>query len=874
VKTPVVYLSAMLLLVLLSTAGAVGDTLILSDRDRTSEEPAVYPVSLALSGGGARGLATIGILKAFEERNIRPVAIAGTSIGGIVGGLYAAGYSADDLRRHVGQFDFENLFSNRPERRTMFQTKRSEEGKRLFTVRFNGLRPAIPQGLTAGQRLTELLTRLTVTANYRSQGDFDRLPIPYRTICTDLVSGEKIVLRSGSLADAMRASMAFPLAFTPVELHGHLLMDGGMLSPLPVAEVQTIPGAASFVVAINTASPLLSRGELTTALDIANQATTIMTADKLREQAERADIVISPAVGQFQLTDFGDADSLIAVGYAAGHVAADSIITMLTTRAKSRPIRIAAVNCHTCPPLLYTASGAINGQTLDSLDLVSRLQQLRRHMDMGELMLTFDRIPSGVATDSGVPAYILSIQPHQPQTLSCQNARYVVEGSRLFPDSLLIQLLPDCESVITEDWLTSAANAILKPYRDLGYDLAHVTQTALVPESSLVRFFIDEAIIQRVNVRGNHRTRDWFVRSLLPLASGQPWSSDAADRGLRNVYGTNLFDRVTMDLTPTGDGAVLTVRVEEKPPTELGLGWHWHDEYESEQFLEIRDNNLLGMGLEFHLLGQYGSERQLYHGGFKLDRIWSTYLTARMQVYHSVLDRRVYDPGGSRRPERQEKINGVEFMLGQQIARFGTVSAGLVFEEVQETPGDQTNANRFGLRILELRSLVENFDRIPFTRRGHKHLVQVQFAGQLLGGKVEYTKFFTSHEVYLPLTSWLNYHPKVQVGFSRSGLPPSKRFFLGGAHSFFGYEHDQLSGEKVVLASQNVRLKLPLWLYLSLRYDFGDVYAETDQIKWRTLRHAVGATLSLDTPLGPVEASYGIVDSNHDQFYLHIGREF
>jgi len=185
VKTPVVYLSAMLLLVLLSTAGAVGDTLILSDRDRTSEEPAVYPVSLALSGGGARGLATIGILKAFEERNIRPVAIAGTSIGGIVGGLYAAGYSADDLRRHVGQFDFENLFSNRPERRTMFQTKRSEEGKRLFTVRFNGLRPAIPQGLTAGQRLTELLTRLTVTANYRSQGDFDRPGFGYATVAAE-----------------------------------------------------------------------------------------------------------------------------------------------------------------------------------------------------------------------------------------------------------------------------------------------------------------------------------------------------------------------------------------------------------------------------------------------------------------------------------------------------------------------------------------------------------------------------------------------------------------------------------------------------------------------------------------------------------------
>ncbi|MBD3332224.1 hypothetical protein GF356_05195, partial [candidate division GN15 bacterium] len=539
----------------------------------------------------------------------------------------------------------------------MFQTKRSEEGKRLLTLRFDGLTPVIPRGLTAGQRLTELLTRLTVTANYRSRGDFDRLPIPFRTVCTDLTTGEKVVLSGGPLADAMRASMAFPLAFTPVEFAGHLLMDGGMLSPLPVEEAQSIPGAAPFVVAVNTASPLLDKSELVTPLDIANQATTIMTADKLREQAAIADVVITPPLGEYQLTDFDDADTLIALGYRAGLKAADSIIAELARSPLSHPLHIISVACDACPLEFSDCVSSLEAQTVDSLALIDQLQQLRLLHGLDELVVEFIKGD----TTAGQRGYELSMSAGQHAKISLPNVRFVFEGSNLFPDSTLAARLPIDGESITEDWLAHASDSILQPYRNQGYDLAHVEYTVLVPESSLVRFVIDEACIRRIDVRGNERTRDWYVRSLLPLASGKPYSSEGAERGLRNIYGTNLFDRVTMDLTPTEDGAVLTVRVEEKPPTELRLGWHWHDEYESEEFLELRDNNLLGMGLEAHLLAQYGSERQLFRGGFKLDRIWSTYLTARGRIYHRVLDRRVYDNDGDRLPEREEKISGAEF---------------------------------------------------------------------------------------------------------------------------------------------------------------------------------------------------------------------
>ncbi|MCK4460291.1 MAG: patatin-like phospholipase family protein, partial [candidate division Zixibacteria bacterium] len=192
-----------------------------------------YHILLALSGGGARGVATIGLLKAFEEKGIEIEAVTGTSIGGIIGGLYACGYSPDELADIVRNLDLTGLFSNQPSRRTMFLTQREERDRHLLSIRFDGFKPVIPRALTAGQKLTTILTALTTRANYHAAGNFDRLPIPFKTISTDIVSGREIVLDSGSLADAMRATMGFPLAFTPLDKGDQLLMDGGMVTPIP-----------------------------------------------------------------------------------------------------------------------------------------------------------------------------------------------------------------------------------------------------------------------------------------------------------------------------------------------------------------------------------------------------------------------------------------------------------------------------------------------------------------------------------------------------------------------------------------------------------------------------------------------------------------
>ena len=173
-------------------------------------------IGLALSGGGARGLAQIGILKVLEKENIPIDYMAGTSIGGIVGGLYAAGFKAAELEKIALVNNWTELLKDTPSRLSLLFSQREESQGILFQFRFDGFKPYIPQALTGAQKFTNFLSRLTLEANYRAQLNFDNLKIPFRSVCSDLVTGEKVVLDSGDLAWAMRATMAAPLAFTPV----------------------------------------------------------------------------------------------------------------------------------------------------------------------------------------------------------------------------------------------------------------------------------------------------------------------------------------------------------------------------------------------------------------------------------------------------------------------------------------------------------------------------------------------------------------------------------------------------------------------------------------------------------------------------------
>jgi NTE family protein len=833
--------------------------------DRTER----YSVLLALSGGGARGLAAIGVLKAFEEKGIRVAAVTGTSIGGVIGGLYAAGYSPGELIGITRNIAFSQFFSNSPPRKTMFLTQRQERGRHILSVRFNGLTPVIPQAIAAGQRLTALLTNLTTKANYLCSGDFTRLPIPFKTISTDIVSGRGVILDHGSLAEAMRATMAFPLAFTGLEKEGQVLMDGGMVTPIPVELVKQMCDTVRFTVAVNTTSPLLPKDELTTPLDIANQVTSIMTADQLAQQLHSADFVITPPIDRFVSMDFKHRDTLIQIGYQAGLRAADSIITLLRRQRDS--IRYTVLRADVDGVDSSAADRiktGLEGKTLNRSELVSILKTLTVELNLLQLSAT---IVPRYKTDDTVTAVVLSIDAVPCFKMS--EVRLAFTGNSIYDDSTLVKQFKGDDTLLTSRSLREGLARITRLYRADGYDLAGVRDVSLTLSSPQIDITLDEAIIKRIDMEGNARTKDWFIRSLFPLKVGQPYSTARASRGVANIFGTDLFDRVTVDLAPYRGGALVTIQVEEKKHRQARLGWHWEDEYQSEEFLELLDDNIGGMGLELLLHGRYARDRQRYFAGIKADRIFSTYLTGRLRLYYSRLYRHLFERDGTRAGERREDKTGVELRLGQQIARLGTVTAGFAIEQVEYQHPGGAGGEKFGLRIFSIQSLVENFNRVPFPETGKKHLFELHFAGKYLGGDVEFTRFFTSLEAYFPLGRYLNFHPKLAVGLSRSGLPPSEKFYLGGWHSFVGFRTHQLSGDKLFVLTSELRAKLPIWLYLTVRHDMGEVYTTTDQIKLSKLRHGFGISLALDSPIGPVEFGYGVSDV-HERFYLNIGYDF
>lgn len=832
------------------------------------KEETYHSVLLALSGGGARGLSVIGILKAFEEKGIKVEAVAGTSMGGIIGGLYAAGYTPDELDSISTELNFDNLFSNSPSRRSMFATQRQDRDRHLFSVRFQRAKPLIPKALTAGQELTSLLTELTTRANYQCRSDFRKLKIPYLTISTDIISGHQIVLDSGSIADAMRSTMAFPLAFTGVEKDQQLLMDGGMVTPIPVNLVRTLTDKTNFVVAINTSSRLLPKEELNTPVDIANQVTTIMTADKLKKELADADLVLEPPIDDFYSVDFEYKDSLIKIGYDYGLLMADSLIGRLKTKEQKK---------------LYLVN-EINFANVSNISIAVIEKELYKQEVSIESIID---LLKKTASDNNIYEIDFSIQTDDDRTIRLEieaiemipleSTALSFSGNTIFTAEQLIDQFIGHALYLTSQQIKNGLDNIVALYNQKGFDLVNIKKIEFDLKSKKLNIEIDEAIIRRIDIEQNHITKDWFIRSLFPQNSGTPFSTKQASAGIRNIYATNLFDRVSIEVEPVDDGLIVKIKVEEKAPTQLRLGWHWDDEFESEEFAELLNDNIAGIGLTYILHARYSVENQKYHAVFKTDRIFSTLLTSSLTLFHNRIDRTRYDINEEEYGTRFERKTGLSLLFGQQLSRLGLVSAGLSIQQVYYTDSTVNNPPsiaRFGLRTIKLESRLESFDKVPFTTSGNRHLFQIEFAGKYLGGDIEYTRFYTEHEIYFPLGEYVNWHPHLALGISRAGLPPTEQFYMGGMDSFTGFRTNQLAGDKMFLFSNELRFTLVYNFYLSMRYDLGEVYNSADQIKLRNLRNAIGSYLSYDSPLGPVSIGYGIVNKEIDRIYLNIGLRF
>ena len=272
-------------------------------------------VGLVLSGGGARGISHVGVLKVLEEARVPVDLIVGTSMGAIIGGLYASGMDATELEREVLSINWGNVFDRREPRQLLSQ-RRKEEDFEISPVLEMGFRDGefrLPTGAVSTRELEMLLRRYTLPT--RHLATFDGLPTPFRAVATDMETGQPVVMDHGDLAAALRASMSVPGVFSPLEVDGRILGDGGLVDNLPVAVARRM--GADVIIAVNIGTPLAGRETLGSLLGITTQMVNILTEQNVQASISRLtpqDLLLLPPLGRITSADFEQAPQLVKIG--------------------------------------------------------------------------------------------------------------------------------------------------------------------------------------------------------------------------------------------------------------------------------------------------------------------------------------------------------------------------------------------------------------------------------------------------------------------------------------------------------------------------------------------------------------------------------
>ena len=378
---------------------------------QVASEPARPRIGLVLSGGGARGAAHVGVIRMLEQMHIPIDAIAGTSMGAVVGGLYAAGLSGDEIERVFRELDWQEVIRDRAPRRDRAY-RRKQDDRNILAKGALGVNTSqgvvLPLGLVQGHKITQVLRDATVRV--ADVQDFDRLPTRFRALATDLETGEAVVMGEGDLVTVLRASMSAPGVLTPVERNGRLLVDGGLVDNLPVELAQSM--GVDRLIVVDVSFPLARRDGLGSAFDITNQMVGIMVRRGTlasKQHLQPGDVLIEPDLGAMTAIEFGRMPQVMEHGQTAALAQAPALAALSLPAADYE--RYVAQRARTAEPVVQVAFvrpdaqsqeeakrveavfGDLAGKPLDQPELQQRLASQYRLDD-------FESVDYRIARDS------------------------------------------------------------------------------------------------------------------------------------------------------------------------------------------------------------------------------------------------------------------------------------------------------------------------------------------------------------------------------------------------------------------------------------------------------------------------------------------
>ena len=370
-----------------------GDTItIITSKDISSRHFTQRPkVGLVLSGGGAKGFSHLGVLRAINNAGVQVDYVGGTSIGAIVGGLYASGYTVEEMDSLLRDFDMMAMVGDKVERRHRSYYDKENEGKVWIKMGMKKFKLQFPTAISSGQNAINMMADWTISSH--DIDDFSRLPIPYFSKVTDLSTGESVKLDKGYLPEAMRASATYPSLYSPIEIDGRTFIDGGVMDNYPIDEMRAM--GADIVIGVNLNSPLYTAHEIESLVDILDQIVSFEIIRNVDRQMGNIDLDIHPDLRGYGAMSFTSADTIYARGEQAGALAMKHLeeIAAIQRRYEPSPRRITRPYV---PSHFMVDTMIIHGNKLyDDNYFLGRVKgDFPMHMNLSDVKDVIDRIYS------------------------------------------------------------------------------------------------------------------------------------------------------------------------------------------------------------------------------------------------------------------------------------------------------------------------------------------------------------------------------------------------------------------------------------------------------------------------------------------------
>jgi NTE family protein len=809
-------------------------------------------IALVLSGGGARGIAQIGVMQEFEKAGIKIDHIVGTSMGAIIGGLYSVGYTADDLDSIVSNADWDEILSleREIERKDVFLEQKYLYDRSIILLRFNNFDLRVPEGLVIGIRFQYFLQNLLWEGIYKPFGDFCNLKYDFRPVATEVISGRSVAFSKGNLVNSIIASATVPLRNSPVRIDSSIYLDGGLKANIPVDQAKEIFDP-DIIIAVNTTSPLFTGDKLDKPWNLADQVLSIMMQDYSKEAKKHADVLIEPDIDGITNTDFDKAEQLISKGREAARKMLPAIHDLIQQKSAEK-----------------------YGQQIQ-IDSIENID--KNYLSGIDPVYLFDKIELDSVSSHDIPVLQNNtvIPFADDNLLRVDTIEYMNQiPAKMAKDFHLIDSTIKSKPLSNNaDHLNKIKEEILKIYHKFGYSFSNIKMLKYNPEIRKLTINIDIGEVKNIKISGN-ATSDFIILRELVFDIGDTLNTHLLSESWSNLSSVELFKNVEFDFYTYDNycGIDVNIDVEEMGDQILSVGARADNERFGQIGIDLVQMNLFNFGSRVNLRFTGGPRNQSISAALEQPRVMSSLITFGVRTYYSNYGIYRYkrlssDSKGKmiyeydREGENNIELYGINASLGTQIEKKGLLLLQFRFDRQRHYDIESDIKSEFySINTMKIASIFDSENENDFPTSGRLIEIFLETTTLQTPDGVGFSKASFFYRGNNSIGSH-TIRPSFLFGYADETLPYPEFFSLGGQDNFFGLNENAEMGRQIIRGSIEYRYKTPFQIlfdtYFSIRYDIGSVWVLPEEIKISKLKHGIGTALALDTPLGPAKFSLG-----------------